>query len=186
MVPYQTLEQKLQKCINDLLRKEFPYTHASDINGAAASGAAGIASDILARKRTRKDGVRPLEFLDLPPEIRNLVYEYTVKQHDQCRGDNIVLWAGSKGLALDAHAAAQPAITRVSWQLRHDTLSMFYGLNKFAVLANYSHAAAIADGSSQACRWLRCIGAEKARMIKNFTVLWIETFPLRQRLSSTN
>ncbi|KAK5732233.1 hypothetical protein LTR17_010679 [Elasticomyces elasticus] len=175
MEPYQTLEEKIEACISALLRKEFPYTHTSDINGAAALGAVQVATDIVARKRARNTGVRPLQFLELPREIRNLIYEYAVKFYGRQGRDTIRLGASSsKLLCSDILSAVQPAITRVSRQLRKDTLPMFYNVNNFAVKTLDRHAPAIRDGSSQVCRWLRCIGAEKARMIKNFTVCWYD------------
>ncbi|KAK5705564.1 hypothetical protein LTR97_002683 [Elasticomyces elasticus] len=176
MEPYQTLEEKIEACISTLLRKEFPYTHTSDINGAAALGAVQVANDILARKNARRTGVRPLQLLELPAEIRNRIYEYAVKLYDTQRKDIIRMGAG-KSMYFDSNPAAQPAITRVSRQLRKDTLSMFYNVNDFAVQALPINAADIRDGSSQVCRWLRCIGAEKAHMIKNFTVYWYDGAP---------
>ncbi|KAK4892307.1 hypothetical protein LTR27_009141 [Elasticomyces elasticus] len=93
--------------------------------------------------------------------------------------------SSGKRTCLDSYPAAQPAITRVSRQLREDTLPMFYDVNNLAIKAIGTNAADIRDGSSQVCRWLRCIGAENAHMIKSFTVCWYDGRPFSTTSAAT-
>ncbi|KAK5721182.1 hypothetical protein LTR17_014823 [Elasticomyces elasticus] len=159
----QTPEEKLEACINMLLQKEFPYTHTSDVNDAAASGAAHVAEKIVARKRARKEGVRPLNFLDLPPEIRDQIYELAVKYCDSLTKDVIRLKPKRGKVDLDRCPALQPGITSVT---------PASNLNDFCVVGSYCDNASIENGDAQVCQWLDRIGEQNAQMLQSFRIFW--------------
>ncbi|KAK5705569.1 hypothetical protein LTR97_002688 [Elasticomyces elasticus] len=174
MARQRTLEEKLEACINTLLQKELPYTHIFDINDAAAWGAAQAAERSVARRRARKYGVRPLHFLELPPEIRDQIYELVVKYRDCRTKDMIRLEPKSAWVSLykrpALHPATQPAITVVSRQLRGETLPMFYGINEFCMIGSDADNSNMK--SAQVCQWLGGIGVQNAQMIRSFQIFW--------------
>ncbi|KAK5687713.1 hypothetical protein LTS10_001853 [Elasticomyces elasticus] len=145
-----------------------PSTHFSDINDAAALGAAQAAE----RRKARIYGVRPLHFLELPPEIRDQIYELAVKCRDCLTKDMIRLEAKSAWAGLPRNPALQPAITKVSRQLRGETLPMFYGINEFCVIGNDADNGKIQSGDAQVCKWLNGIGVQNAQMIRSFQMFW--------------
>lgn len=61
---------------------------------------------------------RRISFLDLPPELRDQIYEAALVEKKVCTGR-----PGQK--------FAQPALTRVSRQIREEALPVFYGMNAF-------------------------------------------------------
>jgi len=66
----------------------------------------------------------------------------------------------------------QPAITRVSRQLRRETLSMLYKLNTFRadISRNYDAPPECTDIYTKMVNaWLRAIGPENTKYIRNFT-----------------
>ncbi|KAK3657574.1 hypothetical protein LTR56_002349 [Elasticomyces elasticus] len=139
-------------------------------------------------KRRRKEGVRPLKFMDLPPEIRDQIYEYALK----CRTSNWVFRGqqnegkiqlnASKGalksfsLEDQHHPATQPSLTRVSRQLRAETLAMYYGINSFELRLDQGddipHVKAHNVEQMQALKWLAAIGPSNAQLIKNIKILY--------------
>lgn len=145
MAVSQSFEDKLEACINALLREEYPFTPMSIINKAAASGARSTNGDVvktsvvlpelylsalmMSRKRMRKKGVRAIDFMDLPAEILNRICEYAVTYSD-------MIYQNCGCSLYRSTEALQPAITRASRQLRHDVLPMFYGINHFVINLN--------------------------------------------------
>ncbi|KAK5732228.1 hypothetical protein LTR17_010674 [Elasticomyces elasticus] len=172
MATKQSFEQKLQACINTMLREEYPFTHTSDIVKVATRGASIIAGDIIKRKRGRKEGVRPLQLMDLPAELRNRIFEYTVSCRTGCKGRATIelqgLYSGGKPYKW---AAAQPAVTRVSRQLRKETLEMFYGVNHFIVeLTRLETFEVETIGDHKASQWLEGIGPQHAAFMKAISI----------------
>ncbi|KAK5705570.1 hypothetical protein LTR97_002689 [Elasticomyces elasticus] len=205
MATKQSFVERLQACINTMLREEYPhvdsrqhfrrrailmframsrFTHTSDIVKVATQGAFTIAGGIIEstpvqrliyvkRKRNRKEGVRPLQLMDLPPEIRNRIFEHVVSSHNVCSDASTTidlqgLWRRG---APYKYAAAQPAITRVSRQLRKDTLEMFYNVNQFVIELTGLYTWDLASvGDCKASQWLEAVGRQHAAAMKNITV----------------
>ncbi|KAK5687711.1 hypothetical protein LTS10_001851 [Elasticomyces elasticus] len=173
-------EERLQACINDMLRAEYPYTHTSDINAVATDAARRAAFGIVQRKNARKEGVRPLKFLELPAEIRNVIYEHTVKVQSKIFGDSITV--GNMSMTCDC--ARQPPITRVSRQVREETLAMFYSINHFVIQADCIFV--MMDPASLwriAKAWLGAIGQEHAESIKDITIEYFRTVLVKRGTS---
>lgn len=61
----------------------------------------------------------PFRLLDLPPEIRMLIYQFAVIQRNRHKGQQIAVYM------------CQPYITRVSRAIRDQTLPLFYSNNPF-------------------------------------------------------
>ncbi|KAK5732229.1 hypothetical protein LTR17_010675 [Elasticomyces elasticus] len=180
MAPQQTLEEKLEACINALLQKEFPYTHTSDINEVASSTARTAARQIVAKKAARKDGVRALKLLDLPNELLDRIYEYAVTYHCSFdKDDTTIAFRSFCSNFSDEHPAKQPAITKVSRQVREATLGMFYKLNQFYIRLTTLDEVKVMDGTFQACQWLESIGAQNVESIKNITIQYCPFCPGR-------
>ncbi|KAK3652162.1 hypothetical protein LTR56_005293 [Elasticomyces elasticus] len=173
----ETIEDRLEKCIRSLLHEEYPYTKSSMINEVASICAPYTVARILREKRRDHTGCRDIQFLDLPSELRNMIYELTVTTADQrvLYTGHIHSWCdlvpyGLKPAhpwkiyptGLDAH---QPPITRVSRQLRNETLGMFYAANTFAiVLPGYGWPTA-RRSVDVFLRWAKAIGADNRRAI---------------------
>ncbi|KAK5687712.1 hypothetical protein LTS10_001852 [Elasticomyces elasticus] len=168
MATKQSFEERLQACINTMLREEYPFTHTSDIVAVASRGASTIADEIIEKKRGRKEGVRPLQLMDLPSEIRNRIFDSAVsnmrRKNDKATID---FHTGSSYGDFYRWAAAQPAITRVSRQLRKETLEMFYDVNHFVVkLTDWTTWKHTSVEDHKASQWLGAIGPQHAASIK--------------------
>ncbi|KAK4892304.1 hypothetical protein LTR27_009138 [Elasticomyces elasticus] len=182
MARQQSLEEKLEACINALLQKEFPYTHTSDINEAAAFGALNTAAKIVSRKKSRKEGVRPPKFLDLPPEIRDQIYACALKYRERRlkgRPNEFTIQLDEAYGPLKRsypkgqfHPVTQPSLTRVSRQLRTETLSMYYSINSFELRLDDASVKVKKVEQMQALKWLAAIGASNAQLIKDITIIY--------------
>ncbi|KAK5712114.1 hypothetical protein LTR15_012183 [Elasticomyces elasticus] len=163
-----------------MLRAEYPYTHTSDINAVATDAARRAAFGIMQRKNARKDGVRPLKFLELPAEIRNRIYTDTVKLQSKIFGDSITI--GS--MSISSNCARQPPITRVSRQVRKETLAMFYSINHFVIQADTIFGLMDAESLWRiANAWLGAIGQQHAKSIKDITIQYFRTVLARRGTS---
>lgn len=141
-------------------------------SGSGSPGGRKVSS--LTSKHRKQDasrsGVRPLDFLDLPPELRNRIYEELLASrshitivHDStpARIHETVRWCP------DLLYGRQPAITLVSRQLRRETLKLFYSVNTFSVdITTWSRTANGKVDTRLANSWLRAIGKENAACIK--------------------
>ncbi|KAK4892303.1 hypothetical protein LTR27_009137 [Elasticomyces elasticus] len=173
MATKQSFEERLQACINTMLREEYPFTHTSDIVEVASRGASTIADEIIEKKRGRKEGVRPLQLMDLPAEIRNRIFELAVSSHNVCSEARTTIDLQGLRCRGDVYkyAAAQPAITRVSRQLRKDTLEMFYNVNQLVIELTELYTWRLASvGDHKASRWLEAVGPQQAAFIKAITI----------------
>ncbi|KAK4944693.1 hypothetical protein LTR10_015863 [Elasticomyces elasticus] len=156
-----------------MLREEYPFPHTSDIVEVASRGASANADEIIEKKRGRKEGVRPLQLMDLPPEIRNRIFEYAVSSYSVCSyarttTDLQGLWCIGE---LYRYAAVQPAITRASRQLRKETLEMFYDANHFVVeLIGWNSWKLTNIGDHRVSQWLEAIRPQNATAIKMITI----------------
>ncbi|KAK5687719.1 hypothetical protein LTS10_001859 [Elasticomyces elasticus] len=163
-----SFEARLEACVSAMLREEYPCTHNTIINDVARVTASYGASEIVARKKACKKGVRPLQFMELPAEIRNRIHEYTVSHYQKwtlapgVQDDEI----GFTGWS-DGHAAVQPAITKVSRQLRGETLQMFYATNRFVLDLEDIADVELVQGTFSAIKWLMAIGTVNAAHIKD-------------------
>ncbi|KAK5712106.1 hypothetical protein LTR15_012175 [Elasticomyces elasticus] len=171
-MPVQTsFEARLEACVSAMLREEYPFTHNTIINDVARVTASYSASEIVARKKACKKGVRPLQFMELPAEIRNRIHEYTVSYCNEyhfdssTKDDEIAFTKWS-----DGHAALQPPITKVSRQLRSETLEMFYATNRFVLALGHISRIELVQGNFRARKWLRAVGTVNAAYMKDFTI----------------
>ena len=103
--------------------------------------------NILSRKNELKASVpQTIPFTDLPAEIRNRIYELALPSAH--RSDELITATPVKDEVL--LFATQPVLTRVSHQLRAETLEMFYANNTFvAYIARFDFLRLI--------HWVRCI-----------------------------
>ncbi|GIZ43925.1 hypothetical protein CKM354_000713400 [Cercospora kikuchii] len=72
------------------------------------------------------------KFFELPPEIRNLIYELALPSKER----NERLFITSPYVDNHMTLAVQPAVTRVSRQTRSECLAMFYANNEFSAYIN--------------------------------------------------
>lgn len=72
------------------------------------------------------------KFFELPPEIRNLIYELALPSKER----NERLFITSPYVDNHMTLAVQPAVTRVSRQTRSESLAMFYANNEFSAYIN--------------------------------------------------
>ncbi|KAK3658348.1 hypothetical protein LTR56_001759 [Elasticomyces elasticus] len=151
----------LQRAIRAALHEEFPHTYDSIINEAVDEYAEKIACKVMKLKKKKEhEGVRPLKLMDLPAELRTSIWEYAVTA--ACRlhvGGNDDPDDGADRPTLEV----QPAITRVSKQIRKESLALFYTLNKFAGSVEVH----LDDGIEQPlAKWFQAIGDEHAALVK--------------------
>lgn len=101
--------------------------------------------DILSRlQNTASLPVQTISFLDLPAELRNRIYEHLLPLRQDWR---IIATPFRDDLMLFGD---QPAITRVSKQIRAETLEMFYATNTFVAYIQDSDFDPLV-------RWVNCI-----------------------------
>ncbi|KAK5687718.1 hypothetical protein LTS10_001858 [Elasticomyces elasticus] len=166
-----SFEARLDACINSMLRDEYPSTYPSIINEVASETAAIAASKITKRNKACKQGVRPLQYMDLPPELRNRVHQYVVDYYHYKQSLDKRTQCNEIEFGL-CHTleAVQPAITTVSRQLRTETLAMFYATNRFVLDCIWMGDAVVEAWILLVGSWLTSIGAVNARHIKYFTI----------------
>lgn len=119
--------------------------------------------DLCNSNKESQQGVRSIDFLNLPAEIRNRIYEYAVTTSD---GRSIEI--GHRYPHVIHTGNAQLTITRVCRQLRHETLAMFYSMNHF--VAYLEPTTREHPNKFRVTQWLIAIGEENAKHIINFTL----------------
>lgn len=87
------------------------------------------------RSTTAPAARNPFRFLDLPPELRNRVYELALHEQDP---EPVTFTHGD----INKH---QPALAYVSQQLRDEALDIWYGCNKFTLIVRVSASYTIAE-----------------------------------------
>lgn len=85
-------------------------------------------------------------FFEIPPEIRNIIYELALPSKER----NERLFITSPHVDNHMTLAVQPAITRVSQQTRSESLAMFYANNEFSAYINRF-------GFQELLHFVRCI-----------------------------
>ncbi|KAF7198520.1 hypothetical protein HII31_00259 [Pseudocercospora fuligena] len=98
------------------------------------------------------NSITVFRLLDLPPELRNRIYEYVVVE------ENILI--PSICHHRERTYAVQPAITKVNRQIRDESLSVFYGCNKFEV---HVHRCDF-DFFSE---WMNTVGVSNRQRLRN-------------------
>lgn len=125
-----------------------------------------------------------MSFMSLSPELRNYIYELTAMPANAgdggvngelaiCvqRGMVEVDEVGSKRYMLhgfDTDWMKQPAITRVSRQVRAEALPMYYGANTFVAYKGVHEKQTVLG--DQARDWLARIGASHGAIIKHLEI----------------
>lgn len=120
-------------------------------------------------------------FMDLPPELRNTIYEMALCRRDGRSLDLINICLGPGG-----HRAALSRVNRV---IHQESSSILYGANTFEIkidimtvpphsqMPNLSHT--LGTQSSYAIQWLKSIGASSAKVKCLMVSLRTDTPPLR-------
>ncbi|KAK4618342.1 hypothetical protein CLAFUW4_12549 [Fulvia fulva] len=90
-------------------------------------------------------------FLDLPPEIRNTIYEFAVTcdNDEDCRITACAPWPNAADRPIQ-ELCMEPALTRTCRQIRHESLPMFYSMNTFC-----------SDSNHFTLKWLQHLRPEK-------------------------
>ncbi|KAK4498070.1 hypothetical protein PRZ48_010726 [Zasmidium cellare] len=156
MATTDEFNESVEAAIKKLLLTEYPHIKTSILNRVCETGAGAVAYQFQYESRRETANVRPLKFFDLPREIRDVIYEYVVKPSDglpitlnKCPRRTGCAWAQQTVDIFNPMRSRypeeyvhgeQPAITRVSRQLRQEALPLFYHVNVFAVcLARDAH-----------------------------------------------
>ncbi|KUI65871.1 hypothetical protein VM1G_02161 [Cytospora mali] len=83
-------------------------------------------------------------FLRLPPEVRNEIYRLILVDFDS-EGGPYRPWLP---------AFRQPALTQVNWQIRKETLPMFFAHNMFTLRISYPDSCLDIDHAREEQRWM--------------------------------
>lgn len=121
----------------------------------------------------RMIGLKPLRsrLLELPPELREAIYEYIAL------AENPLVTFRLDSYQQDTYQqATQPALTRVSVQVRRESLPIYYSCNEFILHAEGTKAA-------DARRWLIC-NAHYLPRIRHLS-LWVRYVTLTNDRSSS-
>lgn len=94
-------------------------------------------------------------FLDLPPEIRDTIYEYVV-----IKDDSVITMLSNAHCFQSEISAAQPAICYVNKQIRQESLATFYKRNIFTAEVSFS------DDLQTARNWVFALGDEKVALLR--------------------
>lgn len=134
-----------------------------------------------------------IPFTELPAEIRNRIYTYAlvsdgaVKFECQNLSTNSKLWAilppilgnrekrelGKKGnLVIKERIVSQPALTRMSKQIRAESLPIFYGANSFDYVSirPSTHGCTVKNAACGRWEWLVAIGTQNRLLLRDLTV----------------
>ncbi|KAK5122087.1 hypothetical protein LTR85_004333 [Meristemomyces frigidus] len=108
----------------------------------------------------------------LPAELRNRIYELALYERK-----GITLFAGNEVETLHATAAVPLALTVTCQEIRRETLSMFYAINKFGVVTNFFMYHRLHDTDrytkarfAQIVKWLEYIGAANTKHLTHLCV----------------
>ncbi|KAF2173732.1 hypothetical protein M409DRAFT_16006 [Zasmidium cellare ATCC 36951] len=151
MATSDEFNERMEALIRKTLLDEYPHMKTSTLNKICTKSAADVAYNYQRESKNECAGIHPLKFFDLPREIREIVYGYVVSPSDglpitlnNCPAGVSCAWRTD---TLDLYNifntlrpyheqyvhGMQPAITRVSRQLRQEALPLFYQINVFAV-----------------------------------------------------
>ncbi|KAK3654969.1 hypothetical protein LTR56_003827 [Elasticomyces elasticus] len=75
----------------------------------------------------------PSALLELPPELRNSIFELGVISPRPLRAGLSVRWESELAVSQTKVSPGQPALARVNRQLRDESLAIFYGQNAFLI-----------------------------------------------------
>ncbi|KAK4944694.1 hypothetical protein LTR10_015864 [Elasticomyces elasticus] len=205
MARQQSLAEKVAACINAPQQKKYPYPHTYDFNYGAASGAAQAAATIVARcVQTCIYSSVLVAVADDPQEgapqgmsssaevlgstagdprssLRNQhwnwesqQYEATIQLTECGTPRHYPLLKGRR------HPVTQPWLTRVSRQLRTETLAIFYGINVFHLDLYCGDVSVGNIEQTESLLWLTGIGPSNAQLVKHIRVIfWNEAISQR-------
>lgn len=98
-------------------------------------------------------------FLDLPPEIRDVIYEHVVVK------DNSVVTMLSNAHCFNSEvSAAQPAISYVNKQTRQESLAIFYKRNTFTAEVSFR------EDLETTINWVLALGDEKVALLRRLSL----------------
>lgn len=110
--------------------------------------------------------------LNLPPEIRDLIFEFALTSSKP-----MVAFRLDDYQRQSYEEAVQPALTKVSGQVRKESLPIFYDCNDVVLHTELSKTA-------DTHRWLRCI--EHRLPMLNRVSLWVRYVTLTNEVSPSN
>lgn len=90
--------------------------------------------------------------LDLPPELRNIIYEFALQ------------WAAAIRVPGISHQAATSLLSTCR-QIRTEASPLYYKLNRF-------RTSIAAHGGSSVLVWLQILGQERCRLMRRLSLVW--------------
>ena len=141
-----------------------------------------------ARMETMEAAKGRISFLTLSPELRNRIYELACCPLRDGEGgeahSTAIRIEPRESYELSAPFATQPALTKVSRQIRQETLPIYYGTNEFNLYLDETYRPAKGpDGLptrgasyvryikfSTVDRWVKAMGDANAKPIKHISV----------------
>ncbi|RMY65629.1 hypothetical protein D0864_12041, partial [Hortaea werneckii] len=113
--------------------------------------------------------------LELPPELRDLIYEYTLQSDS--RSNQLVTFQLDHYQRDTLTQAVQPPLLRLNRQIRQETLPLFYSTQLFILHSERTKA-------DDARRWLLCNAAHLRRL--QHLEIWIRYTTPANRFTSSN
>ncbi|KAK5138219.1 hypothetical protein LTR08_004915 [Meristemomyces frigidus] len=101
---------------------------------------------LLEERKTQPWAQQTISFTELSPELRNRIYEYAFPHRDI----ETALVIDTPFLDETMTLATQPAITRISKQVRAESLAMFYARTTFVAYLRE-------NDFRKLCQWVRCV-----------------------------
>lgn len=146
----------LTNCTREELM-QFCYQRAADMTHGISDPDLYSKDDFVMMLKAADQEFEFHRFIDLPPELRNLIFDFALVHHEN--GDLANIHPVKK--ASYKRALGTLALTQVSSDLRKETLPIYYSVNTFALMPTASHEYKVAE------EWLKLIGPGAVRHIRH-------------------